>query len=178
MPQPIDVQAASFTDLWLELKRRYTALRDSSDGANGKAIPRTTNRDVLLLGTRWTVELTKATGDSANDRTERARWRRCLAEIERVADAKKPAGEYAANTSFWDASQRLAIYLESLKMRPSRWELAWDAVTESAHELPARLASVGAVTAGAARHFLSDPLKLAGVVLGAALVVPALLGRR
>jgi hypothetical protein len=177
-PSPIDIQADSHTDLWLELKRRYLAVRGSIAGTNGKAIPRTTNRDVLLLATRWTTELTKTRGDAASDRSERKRWRTSLAEVERLADDKQPDREYAANASFWDASNRLAIYLESLKMRPGRWQLAWEAISESVRELPSTISDASATTAAAARRFLSDPLKLGAVVLGAAIIMPALLSRR
>jgi hypothetical protein len=174
----IDVEAASFADLWLELKRRYVALRGSTPGPHSKAIPKTTNRDVLLLGTRWTVEATRARGEEARDQSERARWRASLAEVERMADASRPDAEYRANASFWDASNPLAFYLESLKMRPSRWQLARESIAESVHELPATLAAAGSAATAAARRFLGDPLKLAAVVLGAAIVIPAVLSRR
>jgi hypothetical protein len=165
-------------DLWLELKRRFAALRGSTAGTGGKAIPRTTNRDVLLLATRWTVELAKARGDETRDRSERQRWRECLDAIERLADDRQPLAEYIANAAFWASSNRLAIYLESLKMRPSRWQIAGEALAESAHDLPATLGAAGAATVSAARRFLSDPLKLAAVVVGAAVVIPAVLSRR
>jgi hypothetical protein len=175
---PIEVSAANHVDLWLELKRRYLTLRGGAPGPQGKSIPRTTGRDVLHLATRWTVELMEARGDEARDRTERQRWKDCLAEIERRVDPTDTGREYPANPAFWDASSRLAIYLESQKLRPSRWQLVRDSLAESARELPATLAIAGSATAAAARRFLSDPVKLVAVALGAALVIPAILSRR
>ncbi len=174
----VDVQAGNFVDLWLELKRRSVALRGSSPGPNGKAVPRTRNEDVLLLATRWSVELAKIKGNDASDRSERQRWRAALAEVERLADEHKPNEVYPANAAFWDASNRLAIYLESLKLRPGRWQLAGEAVAEAVQDLPTALAHAGTATAGAVGRFLSDPIKLGAVVLGSVVLLPALLSRR
>jgi hypothetical protein len=175
---PIEVSAANHVDLWLELKRRYLALRGGAPGPQGRSIPRTTGHDVLDLATRWTVELMKARGDEARDRSERQRWKECLAEIDRRVDAADPGREYPANPAFWDASNRMAIYLESQKLRPSRWQLVRESLAESARDLPATLATASSATAAAARRFLGDPLKLAALVVGAAVVVPILFARR
>lgn len=177
-PGPIDIRAANHLDLWLELKRRYVALRGSTPGTNGKAVPKTTNRDVLLLATRWTVELAKVQGNEERDRSERKRWREILATIERAADDRVPSAVYSGNTAFWDGSNRLAIYLESLKLRPSRWQLGSEAVVEAVQDLPTALSHAGAATVGAVGRLLADPIKVGAVALGAAIAIPLLLSRR
>jgi hypothetical protein len=86
----------------------------------------------------------KSRGDAPADKSERTRWRTCVAEVERLANAEQPGREYATNASFWDASNRLAVYLESVKMRPGRWHHAWESLTESIAELPSTLGAAGA----------------------------------
>ena len=174
--------------LWLELKRAYAELRGADAGPNRKLVPRTTNADVMQLAERWTEELRKTHGKGHYDRA-RTRWQACLDEVAGNARGKDPDAAYAENPRFWqEHTRRLAVHLESVKGLPSRWDLAVQSVKESFAELPQRIGDAGRGTRDAARaaargagsllDFLAKPLVIAGLVLGGAVILPPLLGRR
>jgi hypothetical protein len=172
------VEADSATTQWIELKKRCLALRGEFAGKNGKAIPRTTNHDILQLATMWTGELGRVSIDEDRDRSEKARWQACLEEVAASVDPKAPDAEYPHNEVFWSASRRLAIYLESRKMRPSKWSLLASSVKEAIAEVPGTLGRAGRSAAGATARVLTDPVKLAMMLVGAvgvAIILPPIL---
>lgn len=169
------IEASDHIVLWAKLKAYYLAHRSSVAGANGKAIPRTTNRDVIALVTRWQAELARAGDrDEDRDKSERERWAACVAEVDRHTRGVAFDAEYPANEPLWqECTLRLAQYLESLKMRPSRWELLSESVGEAVAEIGDTLAgaaaSVGKAGGGAAKAATSG-------LLGALLWPAALVG--
>lgn len=176
-PRVLSISQPDHVRLWVELKRQYTALRGARTGRNRKPIPKTTRADVLQMATRWSRELTGAqrrAAQTANDRSERDRWQRCLTIIDADAAAANESLPLAVNQAFWDCSRRLAIYLESLKIRPSRWRLLVESVTESVAELPGRVTDAGRSVAEVASSG-AQTVAIAAALVAAALLLPPIL---
>ena len=80
------------------------------------------------------------------------------------------------NERFWQkCTRRLAIYLESRKVVPSRWKLAVSALTETLAEVPTAVGGATKSAASAAAGIVREPAKLAAVLLGAAVLGPPLI---
>jgi hypothetical protein len=162
--------------LWIELKRAYLQMRGVTQGKKTRALPLTTNRDVLQLATKWSRELSKSKGNKDRDKSERARWKAGMDEVSRLTKGADPEAVYVGNESFWqDHTRRLAIYLESRKVRPSKWQLVKESISESLNELPDRLARGGATVGEGAKKaasFFADPIKLILLGIGGAIVLP------
>lgn len=168
---------------WLRLKELYIQRRGSTQGANTKLIPRTTNSDVLQLATHWSRELARVSPRSAHERREHARWSACMATVKQHADPTKPNAVYAKNEAFWQScTRRLAIYLSARKAIPSKWQMFKESVVETIAEVPGILgdatrSTAGVVTdvAGSAANLVSKPARAALVVLGAAILLPPII---
>lgn len=165
--------------LWLELKRRYAEDRGFDPDPRNKrsAVPRTTNVDVIQMASLWTAELGKGAGRMKGGDVKR--WTKCMDEVKRFADPKEANAVYPRNTNFWRCSGRLARDLESLKVIPGKWELLRESVSESVAELPGRLEDAAKATGraaadagGAVAGFFADPLKLAALAIGGAVLLP------
>lgn len=166
-------------DRWLALKQRYAFVRGATRGRNGKLVPRTTHVDVKQLAALWSRELARVSPLDQDDRSEHARWRRCVETIARTSRGRAPGAIYERNEELWqDCSKRLAIYLESRKVVPSRWNLAVAALDETLDELPDKLAGIPAALRRAAKAggaLLERPVTLALVALGAVVVLPPII---
>jgi hypothetical protein len=165
-----------YVRLWATLKSTYVDLRGFTVGANTKAIPRTTVSDVLQLATSWTRELKRASGRPGFDR-EKDRWRDVMAQI-LLAEGADLEREYPQNDRFWDATGSLAIYLDSTRNVPSRWDLVVESVEETIDELPGTLehgatTAARAVAKGSARLLggLAAPLVIGALAVGVLLLL-------
>jgi len=170
----LTIQSGDAVRLWVELKKTYVAMRGSDPDRSGKAVPRTTNADIKQLAARWSHELSKSKRPKLDaDKSTRTEWAACLAEVEHLTAGVDPNSTYAKNEKFWQVyTKRLAVYLESLKVVPSRWELATAAIKEAVVELPETMGRATRATASAAASLVKDPAKLAAVLLGGALLLP------
>src|SRR5262249_31077386 len=106
-------------------------------------------------------------------------WRDVIAQIQ-LAEGADLDRAYPQNEGFWDATGSLAIYLDSTRNLPSRWELVVESVAESIEELPG---TVGHGAASAARAVVKGGGRLLGslaapLVIGALAVGAILLLRR
>lgn len=91
-----------------------------------------------------------------------------------------PNEVYPENERFWQAcTRRVAIYLESRKVKPSAWTLAVEAVSEALLEAPRTVGRATGKAVGCFGKLLGSPLKLilgiVGVAVGAAIVLPPLM---
>jgi hypothetical protein len=92
----------------------FRALRGEEAGASPLVgrIPRTTNRDVLLLATFWTEQLVRAGGHLGRDLGDRVaidRWESALADVSRLARGADPEATYPQNLALWEALTALSI---------------------------------------------------------------------
>ena len=94
----------------------------------------------------------------------------------KISQRLAPDVEYPENEQFWQqCSRRLAIYLESRKVVPSRWELITESIGEAITELPRVVGDATRTAAGAAAGLLSSPAKLGALLLGGAILAPPII---
>ena len=168
---------------WLAFKRHYIRLRGSDPGQFRKAVPRTTNGDVKQLAEWWHKEMLAVVSAHTNvrdsDKASRKRWTKAKQRIDRELAGASPTAMYRDNEWFWQTETvRLAQYLESLKVIPSRLTLAKEALAEVVDERLQDMDRAGEAlekVAGAGDRFLSK-LKGAAIVAGGVLGVSALIG--
>lgn len=142
-PDRIVVNARDYVAHHEQLRARFAALRGTELGANRGVVPATNVGDVLKLARAWSEALTKA-NLSADDSAEIRRWTRALARVVELARGRQASEVYPENPQFWQQdTRRLAILLESLKVRPSRWSIGVESVGEALDELPDRLEEAG-----------------------------------
>jgi hypothetical protein len=172
VPQ-LNVHNGDAVKQWLDLKQSYMALRGSREGKNRKHIPRTTHSDVIQISTAWTRELGKVEPRNEHERSEHARWLRCAERVATLYERGNPAAEYPDNQAFWEeCTPRLAVYLESRKVVPSKWRLFLESVVEAVSEVPETVERATRKVAGTAYDLIKEPAKLAAVLIGAAILVP------
>ncbi len=171
----LKIQTKDAVKQWVDLKHQYIALRGSKPGNNRKAIPKTTHHDVMQIVTAWSRELRKVTPRSSSEWGEHARWTACMARVAKRYDAKKPNAEYPDNEDIWqNCTKRLAVYLQSRKIVPSKWQLLKEAVFEAVAEVPNTLGHATRELASGAAGLLAEPGKLAALLLGGAILIPPL----
>jgi|GEM_PF-3491821 len=168
----LDVVNGDAVNQWVELQKAYVGLRGATAGPNRTAIPKTSHADVLQLATLWTRELGKVTPRSPFEGTEHERWKACADQVEERGDKDKGSEVYPDNQRFWECTKRLAIYLQSRKVVPSRWQLVTESVTEAIAEVPQVVGRASRAAAETAAGVLADPARLAAVLLGAAVLLP------
>ena len=168
--------------LWIAMKARLIELRGSDAGANRKAIPRTSNSDVMQLAARWTQELTRSLVAYPHAGDYRTTWRAALGRIERQTAGKPPGEPYGENEWFWqEATQELAIWLASRSAVPTKMELAVESVAEAVMEVPATLGHAAKAAGHGAGNLLSGitrPLLIGAGVVGGAVLLVVLARRR
>ena len=142
----LPLEALSYDELWrtqkAELaKRRGTDVRDPAPGAMGgrMAIPRTTNADVLQLGTYWYealahVELVRrAMGhpgiqilESAGMDGEIRRALPLFVDLDTFATGEDPHAIYPRNEAFWRGTASLAATLAVIDHAPRSFTMDLD----------------------------------------------------
>ncbi len=169
----VSVASGDAVRQWIDIKRSYEEMRGTRPAANNKFVPRTRVSDVKQIAARFSGELKKVSPKNALDRVEHQRWKACLDRIAELSQGKSSTDEYPENEVFWqDCTRRLAIYLESRKVVPSRWKLAVSALTETLSEVPSVLGGATRSAAEVAAGIVREPAKLAAVLLGAAVLLP------
>ena len=124
---------------WIALKRTYVAERGSDAGRFGKAIPRTTHRDLRQLTDYWhgeyVRELLRSPKALDRDRASRRHWVNSKRSIDAQLVNADAGAQYPHNEWFWqEATSKLAMYLESRKAVPGRTQLVIDSIRETAAE--------------------------------------------
>ena len=171
----LKIQTKDAIKQWVDLKHKYIALRGSKLGNNQKAIPKTTHHDVMQIATAWSRELRKVTPRGSSEWREHDRWATCMRQIAKRYNATTPNAEYPKNDDFWqECTKRLAIYLQSRKVVPGKWQLLKEAVLEAVAEVPATLGHATRELASGAAGLLAGPGKLAALLLGGAILIPPL----
>ena len=158
--------ARTYDDLYIA---EYKYLRDKrgSDelapppGHTGakKAIPRTTNADVIALATYWTKQLDAAKHVMGRDSTEAA-WKVVLADIDKLAKPGKPDDVYAKNNEFWRELANVSIHVAVANEAPTNWDLAVASVKDSVTHLPENLS----IAANKATDFVAEAAHAVGKV--------------
>lgn len=169
----------------VELLQLFTAKRGSDAGHNNKAVPRTTYGDVVVLAKWWDNEFKRAllrlglAGSNDKSKASRKEWMNTKKLIDEQAEDADPNALYPDNQWFWQqATKRLAIYLESLKVVPTDTELMLEAIGETLaeHAQAAKdLAKDAADAAGSPLAWLKTAAYIAGGVAGAALLLPPII---
>lgn len=125
----------------LELLKAFAASRGTMVGANRKAVPRTTGQDVRGLVEYWTREL-ESNPPPPLDKSlsSRGEWARAAKSALELAATIPPGATYPENPRFWQRDlAKVAIYLDSLSVVPSEFDLALEAVQEAIREAPGLL---------------------------------------
>ena len=153
--------------------------------------PATTNRDITELATLWTREVARASIDNDTDKVRAKQWRDCIAQVHRDADvAAHPDAVYAHTYDFWRCMEKIAIWLDVRKLRPSTWDLVVDSVGEAVEDLPNTFGDAAHAVGGAGKRavgaagdaasavgrglvdFFDKPVTIIAVLIGGALVIP------
>lgn len=155
---PLRVQGITYADHWLKIKAAFLAARGIAgyDDA-GKPYPQTTVGDVLAVAAHYNREPI-----AALRRHDRRRWLEALDTLAASTAGQPETARYPHNRDFWQRdTRRLSLALGRLEVgQPSRFEMAWESLTESVAELPGRV--------GKASEVLGvSPATLALVAVGA-----------
>jgi len=103
-------------------------------------IPKTTNGDALAIARYWTIASWRY-GNNHFDQSEAKRWITYAQILTKRARGEPATLTYSDNHRFWREVGAVAIRLNAIGAKPSQWTYAWEAITESAAELPGTLAN-------------------------------------
>ena len=180
----------TFDDLYLAQFHYLRELRGSDrmdevpgmPGSKGPfPVPRTTNRDVVLLADYWSKQLAGVKRVDGHERTTK-NWGAATADVNAIARKGDPNAIYPRNHLFWRVLEQTAIQIAVADEAPSDWERAVDALEHSIKHLPENLAKVaGDVVSGAGKIVnrgvkgalsgIGTPLLVAGGLVGAFLLL-------
>lgn len=192
-------------DVHVALRAHFIERRgvEASSGAAptppSRRVPKTTNADVVQLAIFWTHQMLTHPRSRPEMAGRRRRWAEVAAEVRALTAGAKPNDVFARNAAFWSAAHGLAIACDVERELGDDTPGGFDAVVGFFTEaIPDALGgalswlgdgvergakSAGRAVGGAARGAL-DELGLkelligAGVLAGAAIVVPAMSKRR
>ncbi len=192
-------------DVHIALRAHFIERRGVETPAGGqptppsRRVPRTTNADVVQLAIFWTQQLLVHPRTRPEMAARRRRWAEMAGEVRALTAGAKPDAAFPKNAAFWSAAHGLAIACDVERELGDDVPGGFDAVVGFFTEaIPDAIGGAltwlgdgverGAKTAGravggAARGAL-DELGLkellvgAGVLAGAAIVVPAMSKRR
>jgi hypothetical protein len=152
-------------------------------------VPRTTFADVAQLAVFWSGELAKAPQSYSQMQGRRDEWNAIVNSVRTLAVGRPAASVFPKNREFWRAAERVAIAIgvEHDNQPQSKLDLVVGFFSDAVggalgwvgNTLEAGAAAAGRVLGSAARG-AADGLGLkpvligAGVVAGAAIVIPAL----
>ncbi len=145
----LQVQKGNYVDQRLAMKEAYAKLRGFDVGTKGKGIPRTTNADVVQIAQYWTTSVVRfGISRRADDKAPLRNWREAMSRVSTNVVGKEPGDTYVDNERFWERDVgRIAIWLNSLGVIPTKASLAWSAFKEAVVESP-RVVADAVVTAG------------------------------
>jgi hypothetical protein len=156
----------TYDDLYLA-QWDYFRRKRGADQVNGEPIPRTTNADVLQLGTFWLNAL--ATNEGAGDRpgmmqwdTPVAAWRAASAHVAADAIGHDPNATYAHNEELWRAIDDVSSVLTVGKRAPTKAELLVRAFERSVAHLPQNVGKGLQWLGGEAEHAVVEATGAAG----------------
>jgi hypothetical protein len=136
----LHLAADSYEELWRVQKATLSELRgvDSREftantGGPRRAVPRTTNADILQLATFWSLALIKVehrrsaiapdvVATLGLDGVKR-RWRAILADVDAYAKTGDPRNVYRQNHEFWRATASVAVTISSIDDLPLSLDL-------------------------------------------------------
>ncbi|HEY4240590.1 MAG TPA: hypothetical protein VGM88_12290 [Kofleriaceae bacterium] len=185
--------AKKYDDRWRQQRDYLAELRgaDTLDPPKGMAgssmkVPRALNSDILQLATLWTNALAGALkksipGDAQRTTDVKAKaWRETiLPDVEKLAKNGDRDAVYPKNNEFFRTSLDLAIWIAVIDEAPSTWDVAFDAVKESALHIPdtlKTLAKKGEQAVEAAAKEFGKAFKEVGAGLFSGLGTPLLIG--
>jgi len=152
---------------WIALKKLYMSRRGSDAGANRKAIPRTTNGDVVQIARYWDGEYKRAIGRrpkvAAEGKNKRDKWLADKQRIDSLLAGRESAALFAENEWFWErATHHVAMFLQARKSAPTETELFVDALTERTREVAGALADAAHNIGGKAADVAEDAAEAVG----------------
>jgi len=162
----MQVRKGDFVAMALAMKQAFMKVRGPERSPSKTTIyPKTTNTDVRTLIQYWT-EATQRYKKGHVKSGQPERWQAyaaIAAPAARAASSHAPNAVYTNNFKLWREIANIAMYLEAIQgPRPSKWEYAWDAIKDSASDLPDTLAGAGNV----AGRILVAPIAGASSALG------------
>lgn len=152
-------------------------------------VPRTTFADVATLAVFWSSELAKAPRHHSQMQGRREQWAAMVDQVQHIVTGHPPEQLFPKNREFWRAmnSVAIAIGVEHDNLPPSKLDLVvgffsdavGDAVAWVGRTLEKGAAAVGRTlgraAGGVAEGAGLKPILIgAGVVAGAAILIPAL----
>lgn len=137
------VRKGDFLSMRFAMRDAFLEARGvDSSKIDGVAAPKTTNEDALAVARYWSEALQRF-GKGVDGAWPRD-WRTYAVRIQTLTTGKPSAQTYSENYQLWREVTKLAIHLNSIRgAQPSEWSYAWEALKESAAELPENLASAG-----------------------------------
>ncbi len=158
-------------------------------------VPKTTNADVVQLAVFWTQQIASHPKSRSEMAGRRTRWAEMATKVRRDTQGAKPEAVYPFNREFWPAATQAAIACDVEREMGDSSSSEFDAVvgffTDTVPDavgdaldwigdkLEGGAKSAGRVVGGAAKGVLDElglkPILIgAGVIAGAAIVIPAL----
>lgn len=197
--------ASDPVELWTATRRFYLARRSETPGGDlsTTSYPETTNRDAHELLQLWHRQLrTYWRADLAPTMSGRSRadWTAELHALDLAVFGKPPTDTYRHNAKLWKLTKGLSVALSVMRDQPSLGELRRAALKHAIRSIPSGVARLlddvadgvstvaekaGGVVASPVRGLfgglfgdLGRPLLIGAAVIGAAIVVPRLMGPR
>ena len=166
---------ATFDDLWVAQFKHFRELRGVDRTPQQKNIPRTTNREVITLADYWSQQLAKVKVISGR-RTVAARWQTTREQVDRVARPGAPDATYPYNIDFWSTLQNLAVHVAVADEAPTQWDLALEALHDSAIQLPSTITHAATTVASGVSAGVSAVANKIGTGIYATIKTPLLIG--
>ncbi len=166
---------ATFDDVWIAQFKYFRELRGVDRTPQQRNIPRTTNREVTTLADYWSLQLAKVKTISGS-RTIAARWQTARALVDQVARSGTPDARYPHNTDFWATLQAVAVHVAVADEAPTQWDLAIEALHDSALQLPNTIAHAATTVASGVSSGVSAVTSKIGAGLFSVIKTPLLVG--
>lgn len=157
------VKKGDFVGMAIAMRKAFLKVRGPDLTQGGPLVPKTTNKDALSVARYWT-EATRRFKKGATKTGQPKRWLAYANSVSGAATtARAPNALFEDNHRLWREVTSIAGYLSAMRgPTPSKWDYAWDAIKDSASELPNTLAGAGNI----AGRVLAAPIVGASSALG------------
>jgi len=168
---------ASYSDVFADQLTKFIASRGFDISPQPpQHIPRTTISDVHGLANYWNDALARGPGERPGDLGGLDRARRVwLVEMGLAIGTPDGSAVYRRNADFWHAMLTLSTELAALSLAPTSWELAKDAVADSAKRVADKIGH-GALEIG--KYVAVATGVIGGAIIIGELIAASVKGRR